>query len=320
MELDKSVETSTENEEYEALLPEGWKDGDDFFDPASWGANDTADAQGNDGAPGDSTREPSFDELFRTLGQSNEAQEESTEPETEAGDTTPAAATDGKLRFKATFDHSPIDVELDPTDLPTIWQKAQALDRAQSRAKGFEDELAAWDGVAKHLGYDSREALRSGVIENSIQEYMNENPGVPEDMARDWITRKFGDSPTAAKQTASATDNTPASEGEPANTGRNFQNEVNELFTTFPEARRESIPDEVVMAAVGMNKPLVQAYSEYKAEKAEAAARAAREENKILKQNQASAARAPVSPVTRGGKTDTKPSDPFLAGFYADEY
>lgn len=318
MDESKSVEgVSTENEEYEALMPEGWKDGDDFFNPDSWGTSGTADAQSAGDSPAAEEKEPSFEEMFRTLGQQPEAkdtdQAEDTEP---APGTTPEGAESGKLRFRATFDHHDTDVELDPNDLPVVWQKAQALDRTQTRARAAEDELAAWDGIAKQLGYADRKAMRSGVIENAVQDYMNDNPGVPEDMARDWVFRKFGSAPAA--------ENSQPQEVEPAaantaSAGRDFTGEINALFTAFPDAANERIPDDVVVAAIRENKPLVQVYGRYRDEKAKNAARAAQEENKILKQNQASAARAPVSPVTRGGKTDTRPADPFLAGFYADD-
>ena len=43
-----------------------------------------------------------------------------------------------------------------------------------------------------------------------------------------------------------------------------------------------------------------------------------RRENRILKQNEASAKQAPVKGVRGGGATDTKPEDDFLRGFNSD--
>ena len=57
-----------------------------------------------------------------------------------------------------------------------------------------------------------------------------------------------------------------------------------------------------------------EAYNEYACRQRSDAA-ALRKENRILRQNAATAARAPVRGVTRGGPTDAQPEDAFLRGF-----
>lgn len=54
--------------------------------------------------------------------------------------------------------------------------------------------------------------------------------------------------------------------------------------------------------------PLTIAYERYKAKQVET-------QNKILKQNQSAAAKAPVASTTKNGPAATKPKDPFEEGF-----
>ena len=71
--------------------------------------------------------------------------------------------------------------------------------------------------------------------------------------------------------------------------------------------------------AIASGRPLLQAYMDYKLKQTSAKAKTAEKENKILRQNAAAAQKAPVRRSTGGGKTDTKPSDPFIDGFNSDE-
>lgn len=300
----------TAEEEFEALIPEGWTDaeGADFFDPDTWGAGAAAaDAQTGGGEDGSGEPQDGTDGQTRTTGEDDGPDTVGAE---EDGSTT--AGTDGagnKLRFRATIDHMDEDVELDPADLPAIYQKARALERYQKRASDMEAELAEWDAVAAGLKYADRKTMRESVVENAITAYLEEHPGVPEDMARDYITRQF-------KREVKAEAKEPTDEGKaPA---RDFKQEVDALYRTYPQARLEKLPAEVANDTVRSGKPLVQAYAEYLARKAAADAQTVQKENKILKQNQASAAKAPVSKVTGGGNTDTSPTDDFLAGFNSD--
>lgn len=309
--------TNTENtvvtaeEEFEALIPDGWTgaEGADFFDPSTWGVDDTdADAQTGDDADGDGNFAGEDDGQTRTTGEDDDSM---TEGEDNTDPTTVGKKTaDNKLRFRAIIDHRDEDVELDPADLPGIYQKARALERYQKRASDMEAELAEWDAVAAGLKYSDRKTMRESVVENAINAYLEEHPNVPEDMARDYITRQFkrSDKPAETK-----------SENTSAPT-RDFKQEVADLYQTYPQARTEKLPTEVVNETIRSGKPLVQTYAEYLARKATADAKSVQKENKILKQNQASAAKAPVSKVTGGGKTDTSPTDDFLAGFNSDSW
>lgn len=217
------------------------------------------------------------------------------------------------------IDHQDRDIEIDPSELPDLYERASAVDRYKRRLSDMEnerhtldDELAEWDAIASHLQYEDRSALRKGVIENTIKNYIAEHPGVPEEMARDYVTRQFNGKKSEAQAAKKA-----APEQAPA---RDFKKEVTELYTAYPQARGHELPDEVTNDVLKNGKPLVQAYAEYAAKKAEAEAESTKRENKILKQNQASAAKAPVSKVSGGGKTDTSSEDDFLRGFNADSW
>jgi len=320
-------EVRTYDEEFEALLPDGWAEGADIFDPDSWGAEPAEDAQEDNGdeaageeqEPADSTTTADDDAALTEENEGN-------------GDTTTAAQTTGsdKLRFKATVDHEDKDIELDISELPTLYQKAAVMDRYQQKVaeltpvkdqldalqqkySGMEEELSAWDAIAKGLDFEDRTALRNGVIENAVQNYISEHPNVPEEMARDFITRKFNYVPQAKAPEAKPDQPAPAAQK------RDFRKEVTALFEAFPDARGQQLPESVLQSAVA-GKPLAQAYAEYVAGKAKADAATVKHENKILRQNQESAKRAPGLGVTGGGKTDTSPEDDFLRGFNSDSW
>ena len=302
----------TTEEEFDALMPEGWSDieGADIFDPATWGGTDTAaDAQKDDEAEDAGNSAEETDDQTRTTEEEPDSQ---TEPSEELDDPTTVLVDEenNKLKFLANIDHVSREVELDPADLPAVYQKSLVLDRYQQRVTELEAELSKWDQLAAGLKYESRNALHEGLFEGAVQDFIAEHPSVPEEMARDYISRQFGTLPTKQE---------PEPEPEQKSEGsRDFKQEVADLFRMYPNARTERIPEEVTNDALSMNKPLVQAYADWKARTASAKATRAERENKILKQNQAAAARAPVSKVTGGGKTDTRPVDDFLRGFEDD--
>lgn len=297
-------------EEYDEILPEGWSGSDDanIFDPATWdGAQSEADAQ-NDDADQDAGNSAEETDA-QTRATEEDADSQTGTDEDKEVPATDDSVNDGKLRFTATVDHVQRDIELDPADLPSIYEKSTAVDRYKSRISTLEAELKKWDSLATGLKYENRDALRTGLFEAQVQDFIAEHPSVPEEMARDYITRQLG-----ADQAQPATQEPEQTKPE----GRDFRQEVSDLFSAFPQARTEVIPDEVTAEAIGKNVPLVQAYASWKAKTATATASRVQRENKILKQNQAAAARAPVSKVTGGGKTDTRPVDDFLRGFEED--
>lgn len=83
--------------------------------------------------------------------------------------------------------------------------------------------------------------------------------------------------------------------------GRDFEQEVRQLYEEHPDLRGEELPEDVVKAVVE-GKNLSEAYKDYTTQ----------EEKQREEQEKR---RAPVKGVTRGGSVDTQPEDIFLRGF-----
>ena len=94
---------------------------------------------------------------------------------------------------------------------------------------------------------------------------------------------------------------------------RDFSEEIRELWRIRPELRNKVLPDAVAKAAANGQR-LSLAYLDHEAAQARQQAESSRRENEILRQNAASASRAPVK-GTSGSGVDVKPKDPFLEGF-----
>lgn len=198
----------------DVLLPEGWTEDEDLF------AEDTADEE--------------------------EGQDNSLLPRAEAPETAPTTggspAADAKLRFTARVDHEDRQVELDASELPAIWQKAQATERAQRRLRELS-ELKQAEG------------------------------------------------------------------------GRDLGAETEELLRVFPEMRGRSIPNEAVLDALRGKRPLTAAFAAWTEKQHRKELLALQRENSRREAGQNAARRAPVRGVSGGGGADTRPADPFLAGF-----
>ena len=303
------------SEEFETFLPEGWAEGDNIFDVDSWtGGGDQADESdaGDEQEEVTEAEEGTEDETLTTGG--DEAAEESGED----GDNAPTTEQETerpKLKFSAKIDHKVQDVELDETELPTIYQKAQNADRTKAKLDKAQPLIDKGNKLAKILGYDSMDAMldaaeksyRDGEIERLKGE------GVHPDVAAELVESR----------TKRAIESVPAEQSDTddeANTGRDYRGEVADLLQAHPELRGTQLPASVVNACVAEGKPLVRAYEEYARKQAEAENKAVKAENKRLKQNADAARRAPVRGVSKGGKTNTDPDDPFLIGFNSDHW
>jgi hypothetical protein len=93
---------------------------------------------------------------------------------------------------------------------------------------------------------------------------------------------------------------------------RDFAAEVAQLRALYPDFKET--PDEVAKA-VAKGVPLLSAYLAYRDKERSKTAAALKRENDVLKQNAASAAKAPARGVTGGGKVTPEKKDPFLQGF-----
>ena len=98
---------------------------------------------------------------------------------------------------------------------------------------------------------------------------------------------------------------------------RDYAAEVTQMKALFPSVGE--IPDEVLNVAATQDIPVVTAYLAYRDRENAKAAASLKKENAILKQNAASAAKAPVKGVTGGGVSPDK-VDYFIEGFDSDPW
>ncbi|MBQ1313965.1 MAG: hypothetical protein IIY48_05330 [Clostridia bacterium] len=292
------------------ILPDGWGEGDDFFNVDSWGKDASADeSEGSDSQQdlNDIFAEANTDEGTTTADEDDsEDSSETEEPTTQDGP--------GKLKFKATVDHEDLDVELDETELPALYQKAQVTDRVQAKLANMQPIYNQAVRTAKILGYDTPEemlkAAEDSYRDGEIEKLVNE--GTNKDVAEDYIRRKMQDAEVKE-------DTKPAEE---APKGRDFKAEVEALLDIRPDLKKPGtkLPEEVTEECVKSGRPLAVVYLEYEAKQEKAKYDALLKENKKLKQNAEAASRAPVRGVSRGGPVKDKSNDdPFLAGFNADD-
>ena len=307
---DKENEFTLETEDDLEILPDGWGEGDDFFNVDSWGKGASAD----ESKDGDASQDLSDAFEESTEDGTTTADEEVSEDSAEAEEPTTQDG-EGKLKFKATVDHEDLDVELDETELPSLYQKAQVTERVQAKLANMQPIYDRALRTAKILGYDTPEEMlkaaedsfRDGEVERLV------NEGTQKDVAEDYVRRKMQDA-EAKEDTKQDAKDTPKQ--------RDFKAEVEALLEIRPELKvpGTKLPEEVTEECVKTGKPLAVAYLEYEARQEKARYDKLLKENNKLKQNAEAASRAPVRGVSRGGPVKDKANDdPFLAGFNADD-
>ena len=282
-------------EDLDPILPDGWKEGDDFFaDPKTWSGDaeqsgQTAETQSEletIAAEMETTEVPTTDESEATEGQS--AVSETEEPV--SGQTEEPVKNTRILKLKVNHQDQEVDINsMTDDELIAALQKSRAFDamkdeQAKARYREIYNEQIA-------EGMTPAAAKMIAANECNGKTYSLEDPAEPEVVE------------------------TPAHE--PKSTARDFENELRQLKTLYPSVKE--LPDEVALAAAhGAN--LLTAYVAYRERQTSQAAASLKRENEVLKQNAASAAKAPVRGTTGGGATDTKPKNNLLAGFDSDDW
>ena len=115
--------------------------------------------------------------------------------------------------------------------------------------------------------------------------------------------------PDAAPETAGT--ESPA-ETEPVR-ARDYAAEAAELLSARPELVGQTLPDEVMRAAVENGVPLLQAWLDHEQSRSREEIARLREENRVYRQNAEAARRGPVQGVAYAG--EDAEADPFLSGF-----
>lgn len=293
------------------FLPEGWAEQDDIFSPDSWGGSEAqTDEPAAESAPADehvveevSTEAPTTEP---TDLPGDTAGETDTAPTTEQTEVEPA----NKLKFKARVDRADIDVELDESELPTIYQKAQVTDRLSAKLGKLNPQLEKVERLAKTLGFNTVDEMIDSAENNYRDSEVSRlvGEGVHEEVARDVVVRRMTDRTAPAPAQADPVQTTSPS-------SRDFAPEVQELLAARQDLAGTTLPPEVVEDCVKNNKRLIVAYAEFEQRKVKAENERLAKKVKALEQNASAAARSPVVGVTGGGPTDTKPDDDFTRGF-----
>ena len=206
---------------------------------------------------------------------------------------------------KVKFNHEERELSLDEAAI--LAQKGLNYDKVMERLNSFEASNAKSAKLAKNLGYDSADEMLSAAEQNYINRQIRElmDAGNTEAMARFLVEQKM------AKENAEAP-SAPApapAQAPPAPSGisQDRMSELREFVTAYPGITK--LPDEVIQANRNGTR-LIVAYERYQN-------KAALEELAVLKQNQAAAAKAPVTGTV--GKAAPAVSDidddPFMKGF-----
>lgn len=280
----------------EPILPDGWEEGMDIF----------ADSEVKDDLSlADEQETDLLAELTNEKGDSEDPAPttgtDSDEPEPSAGtDTTgspdgddPAAGSVSRIRkLKVNHEEREIDLStLSDDDLIAHLQKSYAFDAMREK---------------------ENQQLYRKVYNEQLDAGMTEY--VAELVARDVVGKTYsltGDEETPVEASpaspAPAAPAAPAAEAQKAPAARDFAYEIEQLKALYPDIK--TIPDEVAKAA-SKGIPVLTAFLAYRDKQSEQTAAALRAENNVLKQNAASAAKAPVRGVTGGGTPSSakKPS------------
>lgn len=290
-------------EEDDAILPSGWKDGDDIFaDSDSWsGDSDQADEPAEDTTEGEPETDagtetedaPTTDETDDTQdGQSADSKAEDPEP----GQAKEPVKRSRILKLKVNHKPKEVDIEsLSDEDLIEQLQKAAAFDALKNDQlkekyrKVYQDQVynGMTDAAARMVA-----AHECGGRDFPLEDDPDPAPSEPDNDDESETSREKG----------------------PV---RDFEAEVRQLKVLYPDF--DSMPDSVARA-VANGAPLLSAYVAYREQENRKAAASLKRENEVLKQNAASAARAPVRGVTGGGATKQKSESDFLKGFNSDEW
>ena len=316
MENNENIITVPEDDD--AIMPDGYADGDDIFDPESWSGTQTqADEPEGDSAPVEGEGAGEGTEAAPTT-------EPTETPDDNSADDEPAPTTEqdnqpapNKLKFTARVDRADIDVEVDESELPAMYQKAQVVDRVQARLAKLTPQLEKAERLAKAMGFETVDDMLNSAENNfrdtEVSRLVGE--GVHEEVAKDMVARRITERRAQAEPTETQT-----AEAEPAGApadpaARDFKAEVAELLSVRQDLVGTTLPSEVVQASVKDGKRLLVAYLEYEQRQSKAENERLTKKVKVLEQNAAAAARSPVVGVSGGGPTDTKAEDDFEKGF-----
>lgn len=253
-------------------------------------------------------------------------------PTTEAGPQEPE-----KLTFKAKIDHQEQDVSIGTDELPTLYQKAQNMDRAVQRAQQAQQDaehykasMEEFASMARVLGFtgespeEAIQAMMTGITSSTRQQRIDEliGSGTAKEVAEFVVDQQL--KPAAAPEPSAQVPDEPEDiPDEPDTQGdengvpspEQFNRDLQRLIAKRPDILESGkpFPDEVLKAYMA-GENLTVAYLDYESKQTAAEKQTLEKQNRIFRQNLESANRAPVKGVAGSGGIDSK-QDPWLAGF-----
>ena len=280
--------------EDDPILPDGWQEGDDLFAEVS----DDVDSFVADGSR-EETELPTENEdgnseeadptTVETEEEESRSDETAEETDTPDGESEPQTRS-RKLKLKVNHREEELDVDaMSDEDLIALLQKGRAFDQRMEQ----ENKQKYRQVYQEQIDAGMTEAAAKLIAQNE-----------------------------AGGKSYSLTDEEPAVETPAVSTPedpspvRDFRTEVEQLKALYPEFN--VVPDEVARAAA-KGIPLLTAYLAYRDKQSAQTAASLKKENQVLKQNAASAAKAPVKGVSGGGVAPKK-VDNFLKGFDSDPW
>ena len=280
--------------EIDPILPDGWDGEADLF---AEGGNDL-EAFLTDGSEETAEFTPENDEsnsvtedptTVEEVGEENLSDETDVQTETPDGEKQTETRS-RKLKLKVNHREEEIDVDaMSDEDLIAMLQKGRA----------YEQKLEAENKQRYRDIYNAQ--IEAGMTEAAAKLVAREEVGK---------TYALTDE---AETPATVTETPEVKTAEPV---RDFGAEVAQLKELYPDFKE--MPDEVARN-VAKGIPLLNAYLAYREKQNTKTAASLKKENEVLKQNAASAAKAPVKGVSGGGVAPKK-VDPFLAGLESDNW
>lgn len=292
---------------------------------------------GFDSVPEEASAEETTADVEDTTEESTPAAEEVPTPEPEPEDRV--------ISFKAKRDRQEVDATIKESDIPTLWQKAQNMDRAEKRASEAQTrieelnaKLTRFAAIGKAtLGVDGDDLetiltnMESGMVDTAVRSkaktYHNTDADIAEAHVRSTLkdtieqsVAQFGASKTAAgteethEESAEASAEAIGQEGIPS--FAQFQADLEKLIAVRPDLKEsgEQFPTEVI-SAYQSGVDLFTAYAAYEAKKVAAENTALKARNAVLQQNAASAKKAPLKGGVSGSSLSDLGEDKWTAGF-----
>ena len=284
-------------EEFEPLLPSGWQENTDFFDVDSWSdGTESVDGQTQEVTEETTTGEETGADNTPTTGEEQGATGQSAVEEAEGEPSGQTETTEKPARIlKLKVNHEDREVNVDDMtddDLRVQLQKAAAFDAMKDEQAKAKYRQIVQEQISAGMTKEIAELVAKSTCDGKTYALEDESPSHEEVSEQE---------PTVASVPPV----------------RDWNADVARLAKMRPDVKE--LPVEVHQAWLN-GEDLVTAYLLHENRALRGSKAAVEKETKVLKQNAASAAKAPVRGVTGGGPTDTKPKSDFLKGFDSDEW